>query len=238
MHWDDYKALCSRPDVFSRELLTWTISQLGAGGMVHRLAEVLEGSALLRPLDSRVDPRTDMFVLTLTAAEVRSILDRLAATTFVKTGRYRHATIVWEEYLNHLNHLNKRGTVSMDAQAKVSALMQAFDNKNIDAVAACFAPNAIYHNIPMEAVQGVEAIRGSLAPFMGMASEIRFEVLHSSANGNVVMNERVDRFKIGEKWLAIKVMGVFEVGENGITAWRDYFDLGQFQSQMAAIGAA
>lgn len=123
----------------------------------------------------------------------------------------------------------------MDAQTRVTALMRAFDNKNIDGVAACFAPNAIYHNIPMEAVQGVEAIRASLAPFMGMASEIRFEVLHSSGSGNVVMNERVDRFKIGEKWLAIKVMGVFEVGENGITAWRDYFDLGQFQSQMAAI---
>ena len=176
-----------------------------------------------------------MFFVELTTAEVRTILDQLTAAVFVKTGRYRHATIVWEEYLNHLN---KRGTESVNAQAKVTALMQAFDNKNIDAVAACFAPNAIYHNIPMEAVQGVEAIRASLVPFMGMASEIRFEVLHSSANGNVVMNERVDRFKIGEKWLAIKVMGVFEVGENGITAWRDYFDLGQFQSQMAAIQAA
>lgn len=235
MHWDDYKAMCSRPDVFSRELLTWTITHIGPGEIAHRLIADLEGPALTRPVDSRADPRTDMFVLALTAAEVHAILHQLAAAVFVKTGRYRHATIVWEEFLNHLN---KRGIVSMDAQTRVSTLMQAFDNKNIDAIAGCFAPNAIYHNIPMEAVQGVEAIRGSLAPFMGMASEIRFEVLHSVANGNVVMNERVDRFKIGEKWLAIKVMGVFEVGDGGITAWRDYFDLGQFQSQMAAIQTA
>lgn len=192
---------------------------------------------LTRPADSRTDPRTDMFVVTLSAADVRTILERLSAAVFVKTGRYRHATIVWEECLNYLNGLNNRGTESMDAQTTVTTLMQAFDNRNIDGIVACFAPNAIYHNIPMEAVQGVEAIRASLAPFVGMASEIRFEVLHSSANGNVVMNERVDRFKIGEKWLAIKVMGVFEVGANGITAWRDYFDLGQFQSQMAAIQA-
>jgi len=235
MHWDDYKAMCSRPDVFSRELLTWTITHIGTGEIAHRLIRVLEGRALTRPVDSRADPRTDMFVLPLTAAEVDEILHQLAAAVFVKTGRYRHATIVWEELLDHLN---KQGIVSMDAQTRVSTLMQAFDNKNIDAIAGCFAPNAIYHNIPMEAVQGVEAIRGSLAPFMGMASEIRFEVLHSVVNGNIVMNERVDRFKIGEKWLAIKVMGVFEVGDDGITAWRDYFDLGQFQSQMAAIQTA
>ena len=232
--WDDYKATCSRPDVFSRELLTWTISHLAASKITQRITAVLEGDVLTRPADSRTDPRTDMFVVTLPAADVQTILEQLSAALFVKTGRYRHATIVWEEYLYHLFN---RGNESMDAQTRVTALMQAFDNRNIDAIAACFAPNAIYHNIPMEAVHGVEAIRASLAPFMGMASEIKFEVLHSSVNGNVVMNERVDRFKMGEKWLAIKVMGVFEVGESGITAWRDYFDLGQFQSQMAAIQA-
>jgi limonene-1,2-epoxide hydrolase len=232
--WDDYKATCSRPDVFSRELLNWTNSHLAASEITQRITAVLDGSVLTRPADSRTDPRTDMFAVTLSAADVQTILERLSAAVFVKTGRYRHATIVWEEYLNHLNNL---GAQSMDAQTRVTALMQAFDNKNIDGIAACFAPNAIYHNIPMEAVHGVEAIRASLVPFIGMASEIKFEVLHSAANGNVVMNERVDRFKIGEKWLAIKVMGVFEVGANGITAWRDYFDLGQFQSQMAAIQA-
>jgi len=233
-NWADYKVMCNRPDVFSREILTWTIFHCGACETARRLSDVLTGTAIVRPPDSRTDPRADMFVVTITAVDVRAILGRLASAVFVKTGRYRHATIVWQEYLDYLN---QRGAIAMNAQDRVTALMQAFDNKNIEGVVASFAPNAIYHNIPMEAVQGVEAIRGSLAPFMGMASTIRFEVLHSTANGNIVMNERIDRFKIGEKWLAIAVMGVFEVGEQGITAWRDYFDLGQFQSQMAAIQA-
>lgn len=195
---------------------------------------MLEGEVLTRPADSRADPRTDMYVVSLSAADVQTILEQLAAAVFVKTGRYRHATIVWEEYLNHLSN---RGDQSMDAQTRVTALMQAFDNRNIDGIAASFAPDAVYHNIPMDAIHGVDAIRTALAPFMGMASEIKFEVLRSLVNGNVVMNERVDRFKIGEKWVAIQVMGVFEVGENGITAWRDYFDLEQFQSQVAATRA-
>ncbi len=123
----------------------------------------------------------------------------------------------------------------MQAADTVNRLMAAFDNRDVDGIAGCFAPNALYHNIPMEPVTGVDAIKASLAPFMGMASEVKFEVLRSVTNGNVVMNERIDRFNMGGKWLSIAVMGVFEVGPNGITAWRDYFDLGQFQSQMAAI---
>ncbi len=233
-NWADYKVVCNRPDVFSREILDWTILHCGACDTARRLSEVLSGTPLERPPDSRTDPRSDMFVLTVTAVDVRAVLGRLASAVFVKTGRYHHATIVWQDYLDFLN---QRGAIAMNAQDRVTALMHAFDNRNIEGIAASFAPNAVYHNIPMEAVQGVEAIRGSLAPFMGMASEIRFEVLHSVANGNIVMNERIDRFKIGEKWLEIAVMGVFEVGEQGITAWRDYFDLGQFQTQMAAIQA-
>ena len=49
------------------------------------------------------------------------------------------------------------------------------------------------------------------------------------------MNERIDRFRMGEKWLELPVMGTFVVRDGLIHEWRDYFDLGQFQTQMAAI---
>jgi limonene-1,2-epoxide hydrolase len=60
-----------------------------------------------------------------------------------------------------------------------------------------------------------------------------WEVLHQVAAGNVVMNERVDRFKVGDKEITIKVVGVFELRDGKIAAWRDYFDLGMWQKQMA-----
>ena len=96
MDWDDYKATCSRPDVFSRELLTWTNSHLTASEITQRITAVLEGNVLTRPADSRTDPRTDMFVVTLSATDVQTILEQLSAAVFVKTGRHRHATIVWD----------------------------------------------------------------------------------------------------------------------------------------------
>lgn len=84
----------------------WTISHLGAGEITQRISAVLESEVLARPVDGRADPRTDMFAVTLTATDVHTILEQLAAAVFVKTGRYHHAAIVWDEYLNHLNHQN------------------------------------------------------------------------------------------------------------------------------------
>ena len=48
----------------------------------------------------------------------------------------------------------------------------------------------------------------------------------------VVLTERVDRFMINGKWVALPVMGTFEVVNGKIRAWRDYFDMNQFQSQL------
>lgn len=96
-----------------------------------------------------------------------------------------------------------------------------------------FSDDAVYHNIPMKPVAGRAAIEKVLG---GMASTMQsagWEVRHQVATGNVVMNERVDRFNVNGKAVEIPVMGVFELQDGKITAWRDYFDLAMFQSQMA-----
>jgi limonene-1,2-epoxide hydrolase len=50
------------------------------------------------------------------------------------------------------------------------------------------------------------------------------------------MNERLDRFKIGDGWLELPVAGVFEVNGDGlIKLWRDYFDLTVYTSQLTAL---
>ena len=44
-------------------------------------------------------------------------------------------------------------------------------------------------------------------------TEIEFVILLQVASGSTVMNERVDRFRIGDKWLDLPVAGVFEVSD-------------------------
>jgi limonene-1,2-epoxide hydrolase len=57
-------------------------------------------------------------------------------------------------------------------------------------------------------------------------------VINITADGPVVMTERVDVFKLPDKAIELRVMGTFEVRDGKITAWRDYFDMNQFTSQM------
>jgi len=50
--------------------------------------------------------------------------------------------------------------------------------------------------------------------------------------GNPLLAERVDVFKLPNKSFELPVMGIFEVSDGKISAWRDYFDMNQFTSRM------
>jgi limonene-1,2-epoxide hydrolase len=47
-----------------------------------------------------------------------------------------------------------------------------------------------------------------------------------------VLTERVDVFTTPTATIELPVMGTFEVVDGKIAAWRDYFDLNQFMSQL------
>ena len=119
-------------------------------------------------------------------------------------------------------------------EALVRELIAAFNANDIDRVLAFFASDAVYHNIPVQPVSGTAAIRAVLAGFMGMASEIDWVLHHlAETQGGVVLTERLDRFLVRDRWIELPVMGTFEVRDGRITAWRDYFDMKQFQDQLA-----
>jgi limonene-1,2-epoxide hydrolase len=85
-------------------------------------------------------------------------------------------------------------------------------------------------------VAGREAIAKNIASFIrpgapGIES-IDFRVINIAANGSVVMTERVDVFKLPHKSFELPVMGIFELRDGKINAWRDYFDMNQFTSRM------
>ena len=105
-------------------------------------------------------------------------------------------------------------------------------DRDLDGIMGCFAPDATYHNIPMEPIDGVDLIRATNEGFFGMVERIEFRVLHIAAAGDAVLTERVDAFITTDRTIELPVMGTFEVTGGRITAWRDYFDLDQFMSQM------
>ena len=110
--------------------------------------------------------------------------------------------------------------------------IDAWNRMDWDAVVGALAEDVVYHNIPMDVIEGRDA---AAAFITGMQPEsVHWEVLSIAENGDKVLTERVDNFILpGGKKLSIQVMGTFEIDRGEIKAWRDYFDLASFTSQMA-----
>jgi limonene-1,2-epoxide hydrolase len=98
-------------------------------------------------------------------------------------------------------------------------------------IAGYFTEDAIYHNIPMDPAKGRAAIQEFLEGFLAMFEVIDFQIHKQVESGGIVMNERTDVLRGLGKATPLPVMGVFEVVDGKIAAWRDYFD-------MSAITAA
>lgn len=110
----------------------------------------------------------------------------------------------------------------------VTRFCDTWERRDIDELLAFFADDAVYHNVPLDPAVGLEAIRATIELFIGMAPEIRFEIVRQLTDGDVVMNERVDYLTVGDKTVALPVAGVFEIRDGKISLWRDYFDMATF----------
>ena len=58
-------------------------------------------------------------------------------------------------------------------------------------------------------------------------------MLAIAADGNTVFAERVDRIDAGGRHVDLPVVGVFELQDGKIAAWRDYFDLATYTRAMS-----
>jgi limonene-1,2-epoxide hydrolase len=122
--------------------------------------------------------------------------------------------------------------MTQSADELVTEFCKLWASPDPDKLASYFTEDAVYQNIPMDPLQGRQAISDFIAGFNAAFDGIDFNVHRQVSDGTVVMNERTDvmRRKDGGE-VPLPVMGVFEVRGGKIAAWRDYFD-------MAAITAA
>jgi limonene-1,2-epoxide hydrolase len=243
MDWNEYKRLCDSPPVFSRWMLEQSIELLHAEPrLAAAIGRAFADSPLSKPTDHRGGPQTDMFVLSLSVGQVNEVVTAIGAaidrgwttpaTRLRGMGGFREA---WHEYASYVERSIRTGAEEgemSDATSVVKSLIAAFNASDLGKVMGHFAGDAVYHNMPVAAVAGTQAIRGVIEQFMGMATQVDWQLLNIAQSGPVVLTERVDRFLINGKWIALPVMGTFEVTNDKITAWRDYFDMNQFQSQL------
>jgi limonene-1,2-epoxide hydrolase len=118
----------------------------------------------------------------------------------------------------------------------VNAFIAAVERRDLDAALELVSDDCEYDNVPMAKVHGRDAMRQVLAPMVASATEIEWVVHRSAAEGNLVLNERLDRFEMPFGWLEVAVAGVWEVHDGRITLWRDYFDEPSYRRQLPTPG--
>ena len=124
-------------------------------------------------------------------------------------------------------------TSSETVQVFIAAFTKAWPTADPTPLGSFFDEDATYHNIPLEPVTGRSAIVSTFAQFMSMGGKVDVDIIHIVVEGPIVMTERVDYFtKDDGTKVSLPMMGVIEIYDGLIAAWRDYFDLGQFTAQM------
>lgn len=107
----------------------------------------------------------------------------------------------------------------------IRRFVAAWSRLNPAELAAFFAEDGVYHNIPSAPISGRPAIERFIAAFIKPWTATQWEILHISATEDLVFVERVDHTRAGERQIVLPCCGVFEMRDGKIKAWRDYFDL-------------
>jgi limonene-1,2-epoxide hydrolase len=124
----------------------------------------------------------------------------------------------------------------MSPAETVNAFIRAIEAKDVDAAVAMASENVSYENMPMEPIVGRDAMAKTLQGFLAPAGEVDWQILEQWEVGRTVINERLDRFQIGDGWIELPIAGVFKIDDDGkIALWRDYFDMGSYGRQLAEL---
>ena len=115
----------------------------------------------------------------------------------------------------------------------IATFLLAWRLKDASRLTQFFSEEAEYRNGPLPPVIGRDAVVAALGQMMAMGGTVDVDITNMVSDGPLVMVERVDYWRNAEKTIQLPVAGVFEVRDGVIAIWRDYFDLGEFTSQMA-----
>jgi limonene-1,2-epoxide hydrolase len=123
----------------------------------------------------------------------------------------------------------------MTPEETVNEFIRRVVGKDLDGACELVTDDLEYDNVPMGKNMGPDGLKAFLQPMVDGLDEVEFVVHRQTATGDVVMNERTDRFRLGEHWLELPVAGIFELTGDKISLWRDYFDMATFNDQMTKL---
>src|SRR5262249_37946848 len=125
----------------------------------------------------------------------------------------------------------------MTPEETVRAFIAAVTGGDQARAAELVADDIVYENIgfgptafeaPVPTINGAKGTFEALAPI----EDAEWVIHRDLRSGNVVVNERTDKFTMNGRRIELPVAGIFEVVDGKITFWRDYFDMQTMTKQM------
>jgi limonene-1,2-epoxide hydrolase len=116
--------------------------------------------------------------------------------------------------------------------ATVRQMIEAWNTRNWDQVYDLFAQDGSLQSMMLPPTVGRDAIKKRIGALAVDISSIELKVRHIGVADGVVFVERVDDFVYRGKHGAVPVVGVVEVENGRVKAWREYYDRAQLLEAM------
>ena len=115
----------------------------------------------------------------------------------------------------------------------IRSFIEAWSRLDPEELASYFAEEGVYHNMPAGPVSGRANVENFIRGFSASWTETTWDLLNIVSSENVVIAERLDRTRAGDKSVDLPCVGVFELKAGKIKVWRDYFDIATYQKGVA-----
>ncbi|WP_158886669.1 limonene-1,2-epoxide hydrolase family protein [Amycolatopsis anabasis] len=120
-----------------------------------------------------------------------------------------------------------------DPKATVGAFLAALEEFDLDGALSLVADDIVYQNVPLPPARGIAAVEKQLRLMAKYGTGFEARTHHIAADGPIVLTERTDVLRARSWEAEFWVCGTFEVRDDRIVLWRDYFDWATFLAASA-----
>jgi limonene-1,2-epoxide hydrolase len=114
------------------------------------------------------------------------------------------------------------------------AMIEAWRALDWNRVVGLFTEDGVLQVVPLKPYVGRAAIKVHLDQIASAIERLDFKIKHLNAIGHIVLFERADEFVYKGRAASVPVVGVMEISDGHVKAWREYMDLATMSKAMGA----